>query len=311
MKYPRRAPGPSPTCAISCQNSPRPDAPPRFPAPEELQFSPSLLFLLSLVYRDGFVDPLPGAGGRPRRAQPPTGRTCRARTHRASPSCPSARGGAAPLLAHTKRTVLGTARGVTEIRRAAERARLCTAPALYHPARPIDWDALRRRGFPAGHCCAPRQREHRRRRPIAAGDGHGQRRLRHAGAGGVAADAADALAVFALSFLDCCPLSSLLEIERPTLTVPWGHLGSCHFPHPPSASSAMARKIKSRQPVWDCLLSAFYVCVLRRCIFGEPPHFPLIKSSWASPRTFLRAPLLRRSRGAAPAASPHSATRPG
>ena len=56
MKYPRRAPGPSPTCAISCQNSPRPDAPPRFPAPEELQFSPSLLFLLSLVYRDGFVD---------------------------------------------------------------------------------------------------------------------------------------------------------------------------------------------------------------------------------------------------------------
>lgn len=56
MKYPRRAPGPSPTCAISCQNSPCPDAPPRFPAPEELQFSPSLLFLLSLVYRDGFVD---------------------------------------------------------------------------------------------------------------------------------------------------------------------------------------------------------------------------------------------------------------
>ena len=56
MKYPRRAPGPTPTCAISCQNSPRPDAPPRFPAPEELQFSPSLLFLLSLVYRDGFVD---------------------------------------------------------------------------------------------------------------------------------------------------------------------------------------------------------------------------------------------------------------
>ena len=56
MKYPRRAPGPTPTCAISCQNSPCPDAPPRFPAPEELQFSPSLLFLLSLVYRDGFVD---------------------------------------------------------------------------------------------------------------------------------------------------------------------------------------------------------------------------------------------------------------
>ena len=56
MKYPRRAPGPTPTCAISCQNSPRPDAPPRFPAPEELQFSPSLLFLLSLVSRDGFVD---------------------------------------------------------------------------------------------------------------------------------------------------------------------------------------------------------------------------------------------------------------
>ena len=56
MKYPRRAPGPTPTCAISCQNSPCPDAPPRFPAPEELQFSPALLFLLSLVYRDGFVD---------------------------------------------------------------------------------------------------------------------------------------------------------------------------------------------------------------------------------------------------------------
>lgn len=56
MKYPRRAPGPTPTCAISCQNNPCPDAPPRFPAPEELQFSPSLLFLLSLVYRDGFVD---------------------------------------------------------------------------------------------------------------------------------------------------------------------------------------------------------------------------------------------------------------
>lgn len=56
MKYPRRAPGPTPTCAISCQNSPCPDAPPHFPAPEELQFSPSLLFLLSLVYRDGFVD---------------------------------------------------------------------------------------------------------------------------------------------------------------------------------------------------------------------------------------------------------------
>ena len=56
MKYPRRAPGPTPTCAISCQNSPCPDAPPRFPAPEELQFSPSLLFLLSLIYRDGFVD---------------------------------------------------------------------------------------------------------------------------------------------------------------------------------------------------------------------------------------------------------------
>lgn len=56
MKYPCRTPGPTPTCAISCQNSPCPDAPPRFPAPEELQFSPSLLFLLSLVYRDGFVD---------------------------------------------------------------------------------------------------------------------------------------------------------------------------------------------------------------------------------------------------------------
>ncbi len=56
MKYPRRAPGPPPPCAISCQNGPRPESPPRFPEPEELRFSPSLLYLLSLVYRDGFVD---------------------------------------------------------------------------------------------------------------------------------------------------------------------------------------------------------------------------------------------------------------
>lgn len=49
----------------------------------------------------------------------------------------------------------------------------------------------------------------------------------------------------------------------------------------------MARKIKSRQPVWDCLLSAFYVCVLWRCIFGEPPHFPIDQKFMGFPANFL------------------------
>ena len=117
MKYPRRAPGhnadlcnllskqsmPRRSAALSCAGENC-----NFPPPPLV---PALASLSGRLCGSGDLwdaarhAPLPGAGGRPRRAQPPTGRTCRARTHRASPSCPSARGGAAPLLAHTKRTV--------------------------------------------------------------------------------------------------------------------------------------------------------------------------------------------------------------
>ncbi len=56
MKYPRRPPHPDRHCVISAKCKISPKETPCFPEPEQLCFSPSLLYLLSLVYKDGFVN---------------------------------------------------------------------------------------------------------------------------------------------------------------------------------------------------------------------------------------------------------------
>ena len=56
MKYPRRPPHPDRGCVVSAQCKIKPQQPACFPEPEALNFSPSLLMLLSLVYKDGFVN---------------------------------------------------------------------------------------------------------------------------------------------------------------------------------------------------------------------------------------------------------------
>ena len=56
MKYPRRPPHPHQECVISNKCKVRPSQQACFPEPEQLCFSPSLLMLLSYVYKDGFVN---------------------------------------------------------------------------------------------------------------------------------------------------------------------------------------------------------------------------------------------------------------
>lgn len=56
MKFPRRPPYPKQECVVSAKCRIPPQQPPSFPKPEQLCFSPSLLMLLSYVYKDGFVN---------------------------------------------------------------------------------------------------------------------------------------------------------------------------------------------------------------------------------------------------------------